>query len=354
MAEQKTSAFDDWLFRNGIHIPPTLKEKLETKYIASAEVLSQIKKIGDDSMTQVITELKLNIYEKAVFNVILSKLDGETGGLQSHDHIMTIVPQIIDISDNKNGTVNIKWKLSQKPLYKDSENRLKLEWAEDEKALQFDNTNDQIIRMNKIDLESVHETKNVLVPNLTASIFRLKWRNFSNTKAIKIETDLWDTNNKGELIQILNDNIIKHTAASKWSSVYGKVVCKTGYKYHWQFKIKTFAIHFMFGVAKVSNGFACKDTYLGTKEVGYYAAYGNANTAYVYQSGASGEYGMKRFNKNGCVLDMYLDLTNYKLSFKTGGQDTGVVIDNLSQEDYRMIVSLYNGQQIELVAFDYN
>ncbi len=35
MAEQKTSPFDDWLFRNGIHIPPSLKEKLEAKYIAS-------------------------------------------------------------------------------------------------------------------------------------------------------------------------------------------------------------------------------------------------------------------------------------------------------------------------------
>ena len=62
---------------------------------------------------------------------------------------------------------------------------------------------------------------------------------------------------------------------------------------------------------------------------------------------------MQRFNKNGCILDMYLDLKDCKLSFKTGGQDTGVTLDGLPKEDYRMIVSLYNSQQIELVAFDY-
>merc|ERR1712129_567160 len=113
-----------------------------------------------------------------------------------------------------------------------------------------------------------------------------------------------------------------------------------------------------FGVAKVSSGDALKASYVGNGENAYYAAYQNANTTYVYDKnkGAySGTgYGMERFNKNGCTLDMYLDLKEYELSFKTGGQDTGVVIKGLQQEDYRMIVSLYNKQQIELVAFDYH
>ena len=97
--------------------------------------------------------------------------------------------------------------------------------------------------------------------------------------------------------------------------------------------------------------------YLGKKECGYYVAGGNhKNEAYVYNTGNdySGQHGMHRINKSGCIFDIYLDLTNYTINFKTSGQDTGVTIRNLPKEDYRMIVSMYNEQQIEFVAFDYH
>merc|ERR1712087_366167 len=187
-------------------------------------------------------------------------------------------------------------------------------------------------------------------------IFMLKLCSLSNNKRMTIATDRWHTTMKGPSIAI-RESVVEHTATNTWNSVYGQVVCTAPYTYHWRFKIKAFAVYFMFGVAKVSAGDALKSSYVGNGENAYYAAYNNAETAYVYDKTGGcrqGQYGMERFNKNGCTLDMYLDLKQYQLSFKTGGEDTGVVIKNLKQEDYRMVIAMYNKQQIELVAFDYH
>eukprot|EP01084_Bolivina_argentea_P116182 206480_1 len=353
-----TDSFNDWLFRNEITIPPSLQKKLKDKFIASIDVLHQLKKMGDHTVNEILADLQLNTIETAIFNVILSKLDGNTKSnvcVQSQNQTMNIVPEIVSITDNKNGAINIKWKLKAVPFNTETTNRLKLEWVTEEQEFDFDYTNDRVIETYKFDLETVHETKNIIINNMNANIFRLKWRSFSNTKTIKIESDRWDSVNKGQYIRVDN-NIIQHIATNLWSSVYGQVICKHPYTYHWKFKIKSFALYFMFGVARVSNGYRCTNTYLGTIEKGYYAAYQNSNNVQIYNTGNDfvGQYGMQRFNKNGDTLDMYLDLTNYKLSFETGGEYSGVTIENLPQEKYRMIVSLYNKQHIELVAFDYH
>ena len=311
------------------------------------------------TLQSVIDELQLGAIEKAIFNVILSKVGGSEGssstGQNVSGQIMTIVPEILSISDNKNGAVNIKWKLVQKALDKDIKNQLKLEWAEDEKALDFDYTNDQIIDLNRIDLNVVHESNNVSVKNINANKFRLKWRNFSAVKTLKLESDRWDADNKGKHIQI-DGNIIKHTATTAWSTAYGQVICKAPFTYHWQFKIKSFAVHMMFSVVRFDDGYKQKDTYLGNGHSPvYYHQSGNTHFYNHYRgSDVSGDYGYNRFAKNGAVLDMYLDLKDYKLTYKTGGQDIGYSFDNLPQENYRMAVSLYNKQQIELIAFDYH
>jgi len=196
----------------------------------------------------------------------------------------------------------------------------------------------------------------VVIDNINAYIFRIKLCSLSNTKRMTIVTDRWHTSMKGPHISI-RESVVEHTAVNKWDSVYGQVVCSAPYTFHWRFKIKAFAIYFMFGVAEVSAGDALKETHLGSACNGYYAAHNNATKAHVYdktKGNYGGEYGMSRFNKNGCTIDMVLDLKQYQLSFKTGGEDTGVVIKDLKQEDYRMVISLYNKQQIELVAFDYH
>lgn len=113
----------------------------------------------------------------------------------------------------------------------------------------------------------------------------------------------------------------------------------------------------MFTAVTVSQGYKNKDTCISSGYSPVY--YHHDNTTYLYNSyrgnSVEGEYGFKRLAKNGGILDMYLDLKNYKLSYKTGGQDIGYCFDNLPQENYRMVVTLHNNQQqIELIAFDYN
>eukprot|EP01083_Nonionella_stella_P111128 325831_1 len=348
------STFNDWLFRNGIRIPESLHNKMKAQYIDSVDVLAQLKKMGGNKMADVLQQLQLNTIEEAIFNVILSKLGGDSAPGEC-PQVMMLAPQIISISDNKNGSVNVKWKLSPQPLDNNHKNRLKLEWADDEKALDMDHTNDEIIDTNNIELDVVHQVNNVRVHNINANVFRLKWRNFSNAKVLQIETDRWDANHKGQHIEV-DGNVIKHTATTSWNSIYGQVLCKAPFTYHWKFRVKNHAIYFMFGVAQAVNEYKCKDTYLGATQVGYYAAYNTKDIAYIYDKNGNvtGQYGMQRFNTNGCVLDMYLDLKNYQLKFETNGEDIGHTIKNLGEVDYRMIVSLYNKQVIELVAFDYH
>ena len=285
-------------------------------------------------MTEIIDKLKLNLIEEAVFEVILSKVDAKQGGAEEcstlSTQILTISPEIVALTDNKNGGINIKWKLKTQRVNLDGENRLQLEYAVNEQELDFGHGNSKSIDFHNIDLNSEYETRNVVIDNINANIFRLKWNNFGNIKELKIETDLWDQNHKGQHIQV-HGNVIRHTATTTWSSIYGRVLCKAPYTYHWRFKIKAFAIYFMFGISRESDNYSVVNSYLGATNnaFGYYAANSNNNQAHVYHLGANGQFGMQRFNKNGCVLDMYLDLKNYKLSFKTGGQDTGVVIDDL-------------------------
>eukprot|EP00486_Rosalina_sp_Unknown_P014322 CAMPEP_0201595176 /NCGR_PEP_ID=MMETSP0190_2-20130828/192264_1 /ASSEMBLY_ACC=CAM_ASM_000263 /TAXON_ID=37353 /ORGANISM="Rosalina sp." /LENGTH=145 /DNA_ID=CAMNT_0048055069 /DNA_START=29 /DNA_END=466 /DNA_ORIENTATION=- len=136
------SAFENWLIQNDISIPPSLKKKLEENYVASAKVLAKIKKKGDNAVKEVMDKLKLDLIEEAVFEVILSTADeeGNTSGQGAGpgSQIMTIVPEIVSISDNKNGAVNIEWKLTAQRLNNNADNQVQLEWAEEEKELDFD------------------------------------------------------------------------------------------------------------------------------------------------------------------------------------------------------------------------
>ena len=353
---------NSWARHHGIEIPPSLKEKMDAKYIGSIAVLSELVKIGEHSLSKVMEELELDIIEKAIFNAMLSKLaqghnDDTCKCLQPP--IMSINPEIISVTDNENGSVNIKWKLLSRIFEGDMTNRLKLEWAKDQKEMHWDGKLiDGLSKMelgNQIELDTIYRISNIFIHDVNANLFRLNWCSVSDTKDINMKTENWDSIYKGKHI-FVQGNVIQHTAEDSWCGIYGKVVCKSPYTYHWQIKLNAFADNFMFGVSRMSNKYRARNGHPGKDNIGYRVL--SRDTVYVYNTGNHqdfvGKYGIQRFNKNGCELDMYLDLTNYKLSFKTGGQDTGVVIQDLIQENYRMIVSLYNKQQIELVAFDYH
>ena len=347
---QGTQSPNSWARHHGIEIPPSLQEKMDAKYIGSIAVLSELVKMGKDSLLKVTDGLELDLIEKAIFNAMLSKL------AQGQPPIMSITPEIISITDNKNGAVNIQWKLLSNAFEGDITNQLRLEWAEDDNGMRFDHTKGKFMDSdNQIELETIYETSNILIHDVNANLFRLNWCSVSNTKDINMKTENWDSIYKGKHISV-QGNVIQHTAEDSWCGIYGQVVCKSPYIYHWKFKLKAFADNFMFGVSRMSNKYRARNGHPGKDNIGYSVL--SRDTVYVYNTGNHqdfvGKYGIQRFNKNGCELDMYLDLTNYKLSFKTGGQDTGVVIQDLAQENYRMIVSLYNKQQIELVAFDYH
>eukprot|EP01084_Bolivina_argentea_P131009 231267_1 len=324
MAEQKTqqneSAFDKWLFRNGIRISPSLKDKLTNNHLDSVDVLQELKAMN--GLTEASRIMNLNIIEKSVFSVIIRKIQ-VVDNISSK--IVAITPSFISAKDNKNGTVDLKLKLIQSPLKNDGNNQLTLEWAEDEKCFSGAEAG-IVVNLNNIDIDTIQEIKNIPT-KFNANALRLVWRNYGNVKPLKLRCEKWDAKHCANIISVSGD-IIKHCGSKdEWCSIYGTIICKYGFEYHWKFKVKTYKHYFMFGIEKVTNQYGLENSYAGAKGVVYYS---RPEITYIYptQNGKSfkGDYGCKRMNHNGGELDMYLDLKNWELRFETDGVDVGYKI----------------------------
>eukprot|EP01083_Nonionella_stella_P025992 71586_1 len=358
MAQQdiQPTGFDEWLFRNEIRIPRSLREKLFQYHLDSVNVLTALKAANDiDGALQL---LNLDVIQKAIFTAITNKVgvsvsDNSTSNEGAHSK--SITPQLLSLKDNNDGTVDIKVKLIEAEMGTALKRALRLEWADDEKALDIGSKTGINLGSNDMELNTEHELKNIAVKS-NADVFRLSmiWKRIGNIKPLALRVEKWDLNHKGDVISV-NDNTIKHVGTGNaWRSIYGTVECKAPYIYHWKFRIKTYGVYFMFGVEKVGNNYGLEQTHVGTKGAAYYSA---GDTVYCYHTqdgnNISGDYGSKRLNKNGGELDMYLDLSCFEVRFETNGQDVGYKIQNLSEENYRMVTSPYTpGTRLELVQFD--
>eukprot|EP01083_Nonionella_stella_P239340 837752_1 len=356
MAQQdiQPTAFDEWLCQNGIRIPRSLREKLFHHHLDSVDVLTALK--ASNHVEGALQILNLDVIQEAIFTAITNKIrvavshnSPSNEGAQSK----SITPQLLSLKDNNDGTVDIKVKLVETDAESALKGALRLEWADDEKTLDIGSKTGINLGSNDMELNTEHELKNVAVKS-NADVFRLIWRRIGNIKPLTLRVEKWDVNHKGDVISVDDNTIKQGGSGDAWRSIYGTIECKPPYIYHWKFRIKTYGVHFMFGVEKVGNNYGLEQTHVGTKGAAYYSA---GDTVYLYptQDGnnISGDYGSKRLNKNGGELDMYLDLSCFELRFETNGQDVGYKIQNLSEENYRMVTSPYTpGTRIELVQFD--
>eukprot|EP01083_Nonionella_stella_P105244 302630_1 len=363
MAQQdiQPTAFDEWLFQNGIRISRSLREKLFHHHLDSVDVLTELKAAND--IESALQLLNLDVIQKAIFSAIIRKVPvlvshnslSNEGAQHNGTQPKSITPQLLSLKDNNDGTVDIKVKLVEAEVDPALKGSLRLEWADDEKALDMGSKTGINLGSNDMELNTEHELKNIAVKS-NADVFRLSmiWKRIGNIKPLALRVEKWDLNHKGDVISV-NDNTIKHVGTGNaWRSIYGTVECKAPYIYHWKFRIKTYGVHFMFGVEKVGNNYGLEQTYAGAKGAVYYSY---DDTTYIYhtQDGnhITGDYGSKRLNKNGGELDMYLDLSCFEVRFETNGQDVGYKIQNLSEENYRMVTSPYTpGTRLELVQFD--
>lgn len=188
----------------------------------------------------------------------------------------------------------------------------------------------------------------------------------------------WDVNNKGTFMKIsgLNNQICECTNPEQdpghnYNSVLGTVQVTSG-KHHWKFKISKLDKikaywRIVVGIIKINE---VNDEELGqilnqalSKHAKAYGAVVNYDNNSSFKTkplkkhnSIHQEYEVKRYGQCcenvGDVIDMYLDLDNFTLSYTIKGVNYGNAFDNIDKAKYKMIMTLSRiGTAVELVSY---
>eukprot|EP01083_Nonionella_stella_P105243 302629_1 len=179
MAQQdiQPTAFDEWLCQNEIRIPRSLREKLFHHHLDSVDVLTALK--ASNHVEGALQILNLDVIQEAIFTAITNKIrvavshnSPSNEGAQSK----SITPQLLSLKDNNDGTVDIKVKLVEAEVDPALKGSLRLEWADDEKALDIGSKTGINLGSNDMELNTEHELKNIAVETLqlTNKLIQLK------------------------------------------------------------------------------------------------------------------------------------------------------------------------------------
>ena len=134
-------------------------------------------------------------------------------------------------------------------------------------------------------------------------------------------------------------------------TIYGTYVCHKGSSYQWRIKINeyhgagTLYWHPCIGIIINKKDILEKwvdDNGYAYKKQGYFVA------------GTTGKkipetkkY-CKTFDKIGDIMKVNLDLINYTLKYEINGKDYGIAFDNIEKYDYRLVVTVAEGENTEL------
>eukprot|EP01084_Bolivina_argentea_P305230 527284_1 len=273
---------------------------------------------------------------------------------QLHENV---IPQIIRTTTNKDGSISVVWKLL-KNSNTNVNTELKLECAEDEKQLDMNCIKSEHINIGNIKLDSEQETI-IKIDNIKCYgglCFKLSKISYLPVTSIEFEkrlNDAWNSKQKGDLIEV-NGNVIKGPVKeNNWNSIYGTKICESPHSYHWRFKLRNIdkdqKPHFKIGVINSEQTNLCATS---TSAPGIFY-HNSANGLYIYGTQYGNitlDQGCKNFNKPGDVLDMWLDLKEFRLTYSLNGNDLEIPI-KMPKQKYILIASLYGKvKEIELMS----
>ena len=180
----------------------------------------------------------------------------------------------------------------------------------------------------------------------------------------------WDIKNKGKHMEISGESnekceITHAVKGSRYQSVLGITKVDKG-KHHWKFKIMKFASNMgswriVIGITKIDKLDDEKlkklfDSYISCNHASYGLVVNCGNTRSFLVSKTSAGYPGKDYgkvcNKDGDVIDMYLDLDNMILRFGINGLVYGNAYDKIEKTAYKMVMTLNQaGTVIELISY---
>ena len=154
---------------------------------------------------------------------------------------------------------------------------------------------------------------------------------------------------------------------ASYFSVLGTLMLKSGV-HRWRFKVLNLdeCQHFwriVIGVVKVNELSDDQRTQLLHEHIGkYQKSYGmvfnsqRPDTAYAIDTTRSGYFGEEYgqvCREKGDMVDMYLDLEHFTLSYAVNGVYHGFAFRNIDAVEYKMIMTLgKRGTQMELVSYE--
>eukprot|EP01084_Bolivina_argentea_P234351 394543_1 len=158
----------------------------------------------------------------------------------------------------------------------------------------------------------------------------------------------WDENKKGSRMKV-NGKSVKMMKNDRWSSCYGKEICRDGGIYEWELKYKknkASADHLMFGIAGKNSTWM--ESHANQADCWLFCSTNYANCVYGDGDGISDNYAPPISDNS--VIEMKLNLIQYTLSFSINDKDYGIAVSDLPKnKEYNLIVSMaYTGQELIL------
>ena len=194
--------------------------------------------------------------------------------------------------------------------------------------------------------------------------------------AFLLNVDQWDCNNKGTHLKmsgVLNQ-IVENTnpleeKSENYQSILGTLTLDSG-KHHWKFRIakidlsKPSYARLAIGVIRINK---LTKTQLNEIVETYMTKYGNVYAVILNNEDKEatvtdpdegydlGNYGVC-CKDVGDIIDMYLDLDNYKMSYSINGKNYGDPFEphscEIAKDEYKMVMTLGQmGIAVELVSY---
>ena len=181
--------------------------------------------------------------------------------------------------------------------------------------------------------------------------------------AFYYEFDEWDPLFKSNHIKI-DGNVVINTFGRKYATVFLKNICKSPNKYHWKFKIKKYdgqhkGWNNLIGIWKINTKPPALNDgqhFTSIQHGGYafissYAKISDASVAgcYVRNGNYSDRTNYGKRCVEGDIIEMYLDLKKFELSYSINQKDYGVAF-NVKNTEYRAAVMIdHKDNAIELM-----
>ena len=326
---------------------PTELHEIETRI----ERISQIAKQVND--TKIISKddsiISNNTINVKFNNDLINKNINSIGNV-----FIDIIPIIISLSDNKDCTIAVKWKLDGYIDDHKHNKKLSISWNEtkSDDIEEFEENKWQNTKEIHLNNNKNEDSINIPIDNqITSYSFAIKyfngnqWSQFSKTKCISITeivnlTDSWDEHFKANYLEIDDKSIINTADGYEYGSAYLKRVVYDGI-HKWKFRIDKYRSGWqLIGVFKTKYN-AITQTYF---ERNQNQSYGFVlNNGWLSDPQTNGgklkDYGVKCVD--GDIVEMTLNMIDLCLSFKINDIDYGKAFD-VEQTSYKAAVTLRN------------